>query len=475
MTRAISRIAPVYRNAMAAFLGALNRLWQTDRPLTAVGLLMLGALAASLAGLWLDPRVITGAPAWLKPAKFAASIAIYSPDAGVDLHVSARLAQDPPHRRLDDGRRAGPRADRHRPAGVARHRPATSTSARRSTRLCSAMMGTAIVVQTLTSVAVAVALWRQPFADRALGWALRLGLTTHDSGRGNGRSDDPPDGGAARRRRARPSRMTVAGAHTVGAPDGGPGLPGTGWSREHGDLRVPHFVGLHAVQVLPLIALLLRRRGLRRTEARLMVTVAAPAISGCLRILLWQALRGQSIVGPDVATDSCLAIWLASTVAAVWIVACRTPRISSVTRSAECRNDTRSASSRSSTWSHSVPGCCSPSRRATAGRHLVIATVVAALLCGFYVAIIGAAWRGSDGGFSSLPARRDALREPWLLLAGWTHYLAFDLLVGSWEARDAAERGHPAPPGAALSRPRRFCSDRPDGCSISASGRWRRD
>jgi hypothetical protein len=31
--------------------------------------------------------------------------------------------------------------------------------------------------------------------------------------------------------------------------------------------------------------------------------------------------------------------------------------------------------------------------------------------------------------------------NPWLLLAGWIHYLAFDLLVGSWEARDAHDRG----------------------------------
>ena len=33
--------------------------------------------------------------------------------------------------------------------------------------------------------------------------------------------------------------------------------------------------------------------------------------------------------------------------------------------------------------------------------------------------------------------------QPWLLLAGWVHYLAFDLFVGSWEVRDARERGIP--------------------------------
>ena len=60
----------------------LGRAWSSSRPLAFVGVTMLLVLAVSLAGLLLDPRVITGAPAWLKPMKFAiSSQPVISPDA----------------------------------------------------------------------------------------------------------------------------------------------------------------------------------------------------------------------------------------------------------------------------------------------------------------------------------------------------------------------------------------------------------
>jgi hypothetical protein len=65
------------------------------------------------------------------------------------------------------------------------------------------------------------------------------------------------------------------------------------------------------------------------------------------------------------------------------------------------------------------------------------------LLAVTYVAVVATHIVGSPGGFSSLPAVATLFANPWLLLAGWIHYLAFDLFVGSWEARDARERGVP--------------------------------
>jgi hypothetical protein len=82
-----------------------------------------------------------------------------------------------------------------------------------------------------------------------------------------------------------------------------------------------------------------------------------------------------------------------------------------------------------------------PRRRWVA--NVLAGMAVPALLAAVYVAIIATKWAGSSGGFASLSAVATLFSNPWLLLAGWTHYLAFDLFVGSWEVRDARDRGMP--------------------------------
>ena len=74
---------------------------------------------------------------------------------------------------------------------------------------------------------------------------------------------------------------------------------------------------------------------------------------------------------------------------------------------------------------------------------LITAVVVPALLAVVYVGILAVHWSGSEGGFGSLEQVAQLFANPWLLLAGWVHYLAFDLFVGSWEVRDARVHGIP--------------------------------
>ena len=52
-------------------------------------------------------------------------------------------------------------------------------------------------------------------------------------------------------------------------------------------------------------------------------------------------------------------------------------------------------------------------------------------------------FRSAPGGFSSLPDVALLFTNRWMLLAGWIHYLAFDLLIGAWEVRDARQRAIP--------------------------------
>jgi hypothetical protein len=313
----IQHTAPITAGTRPAAL--LDLLWHGSPPLTVVGLLMLVVAGASLVGMLVDPRIITAAPAWLKPFKFAISTAVYSLTLA---WIFTWLTNWPRVRRVVGWTTAivfvleVAIIDAQAWRGTTSHfNVSTNLNA-----VLFGVMGTAILLQTLVSVATAIALWRQPFTDRALGWALRLGMTLTIAGALTGPLMTRPT--ATQLAEARASgRITTVGAHTVGAADGSSGVPVTGWSSEHGDLRVPHFIGLHAIQTLALIAVGLRR-WLRPEAVRVRVMLAAAvSYASLFLLLLWEALRGQSIVAPDATARASIAIWAVVTVLVLgWFV-----------------------------------------------------------------------------------------------------------------------------------------------------------
>lgn len=283
------------------------------RPLESVTWLMAGTAILFGVLMLVDPRVIEGAPAWLKPLKFAVSTGIYS------LTLAWILGFLPAWPRL--ARRvalitAGVFAVEVALIALQAARGTIShfnTGSAADAAIFS-VMGIAIFTQTIAAVAVTVALWRQTFTDRAMGWALRLGMTLAVVGASvGGMMTQPTSAQLALARET--GEMPRSGAHTVGGPDGGRGLPGTGWSTEHGDLRAPHFVGLHAMQALPLVALVLARTRRRDTMRVRAVLGAAVSYGVLFAILLAQAVMGQPLVAPAGPIAAALAAWAVVTIA----------------------------------------------------------------------------------------------------------------------------------------------------------------
>jgi hypothetical protein len=157
------------------------------------------------------------------------------------------------------------------------------------------------------SVLIAVMLLFQRVGERALTWSLRAGIALAVLGMGVAFFIAGSSEGARTVEDAYGQQVTLMGAHGVGVPDGG-GMPITNWSTVGGDLRVPHFIGLHAIQVfvlavLVLTALAARVTWLRSARVRAQLTgVVILGYTGLFVITTWQAMRGQSLVHPDAAT-----------------------------------------------------------------------------------------------------------------------------------------------------------------------------
>ena len=74
---------------------------------------------------------------------------------------------------------------------------------------------------------------------------------------------------------------------------------------------------------------------------------------------------------------------------------------------------------------------------------LVGAIVIPGVIAAIYTVLIGMHWSSHVGDFNSLDGVMLLFTNRWLVLAGWVHYLAFDLFVGGWELEDSRQRGVP--------------------------------
>ncbi|MEM7180084.1 MAG: hypothetical protein AAF518_04170 [Spirochaetota bacterium] len=90
----------------------------------------------------------------------------------------------------------------------------------------------------------------------------------------------------------------LSGRHTFGAADGGPGLPLVGWSKQAGDLRIAHFFGIHAMQVLPFFAFL--AFGKESTKSKQGMRLISLSYGFFTLILTIQALRGEALFHPSI-------------------------------------------------------------------------------------------------------------------------------------------------------------------------------
>jgi hypothetical protein len=74
-------------------------------------------------------------------------------------------------------------------------------------------------------------------------------------------------------------------------------------------------------------------------------------------------------------------------------------------------------------------------------RKILFSGAIPLILSAAYLILIVLFFGRTEGGFGSLAAVTKLFTNQWVLLAGWIHYLAFDLFIGSWEVKDAQARG----------------------------------
>lgn len=267
-------LASVLQNIFQAKPLAMSYLRFTQ-PLNPVllntGLLHVILLLILIVASAFDQRQVLGINLWVKPIKFALSIAIYCFTWAWIIGYYPSPAVQRSFAWFTAGALSFEMVAITSQAALGRASHFNVSTPYNS--IVFAMMGVFIVLQTLFAMYVGIMFFSvvPGTLSPAMLWAIRLGIITACIFAFQG------------------GYMASKLSHTVGATDGGAALPLLNWSRKAGDLRVAHFMGLHALQIIPLFAALPG------------ISSAAPVIwfSGgyflFTSVLFYQALQGRPL------------------------------------------------------------------------------------------------------------------------------------------------------------------------------------
>lgn len=294
--------------------------YRWHRPLMTVAALMVACAVVALIGLTVDSRTVTGLDVWVKPLKFSLSIFAYC------VTWAWLIAHMPRWRRLASvsGTVIAIALAVEQVVIIGAAVAGTTSHFNVSTPL-SAMgwivMSVSIIVLYLATFATSIALMYLRLPDRSLTLAVGAGAGIAVVGLGLAYLMTGPTAAQLN------DFQGIAGAHTVGLADGGPGLAFLGWSTVGGDLRIPHFIGMHALQILPLAGVLLAAFGHRvmwlrdeRVRTRL-VFIGAISYLGVVTLTTVQAVSGESIIHPSAPVVAVgLAIAAATLIASIIVI-----------------------------------------------------------------------------------------------------------------------------------------------------------
>jgi hypothetical protein len=259
----------------------LRELYRRNPPLVALGWVLIAAFLFAFVASFFDSRTVTGVNTWIKPMKFCLSVTAYLWTLAWFLHY------------VRDSRRSFNIISYNVTILMFVEMVCLYSQAARGVQshfnfstpydaAMFAMMGMMIYLNLLfEGWAFGLFLVKKPAIPNSYLWGIRLGFLLFLI--------------FALQGQLMISRM----AHSVGVPDGGPGLPIVNWSTAGGDLRIAHALGLHAFQIIPLIGWLLfkhrERLNFNESHATAFTVLFAIIYAGVCFGLLAQALAGRPL------------------------------------------------------------------------------------------------------------------------------------------------------------------------------------